>query len=123
MCTTCPAADLENIQDVRQIIQDSLSQLIPTQCGVGLWQQVAYLNMSDPLQQCPSNWSEYNHNGIRACRRPLSTVGSCSSIFFAVNQQYTGSGGMCRARLLDDTYIKICNNRCIDCIHILYWPG
>ena len=93
MCTTCPAADLENIKYIRQVMQDSLSRLIPTQCGVGLWQRVAYLNMSDPSQQCPSNWSKYNRNGIRACRRPLSTVGSCSSIFLPVNHQYSGVCG------------------------------
>ena len=26
-------------------------------CGPGVWHQVAYLNMSDPTQQCPSSWS------------------------------------------------------------------
>ena len=50
MCTTCPAADFENVQDVRQTIQDTLNQLIPSQCGSGLWRRVAFLNMSDLLR-------------------------------------------------------------------------
>ena len=28
------------------------------QCGEGLWYQVAYLNMNDSTQVCPSNWTE-----------------------------------------------------------------
>ena len=32
---------------------------IQLHCGPGVWKQVAYLNMSDPSQQCPSAWREY----------------------------------------------------------------
>ena len=45
-------------------------------CGPGLWWQVASLNMSDPLQQCPSAWREYNTSGVRACGRPFNLKGS-----------------------------------------------
>ena len=37
-----------------------LTQLKPqsqSQCGPGLWWRVAYLDMTEPLQQCPSAWS------------------------------------------------------------------
>ena len=48
------------------------------------WRRVAYLNMSDPQQQCPSTLQLYQEGGVRACgRMPLAsgcrTVGSFSS--------------------------------------------
>ena len=48
------------------------------------WTRVAYLNMSDPQQQCPSTLQLYQEGGVRACgRMPLvsgcRTVGSFSS--------------------------------------------
>ena len=51
-----------------------------TQCGPGLWYQLMHTNMSDPSQQCPSVWREYNTSGVRVCGRPPSTSGSCSAI-------------------------------------------
>ena len=53
-------------------------------CGPGQWYRVAYLNMSDPTQQCPSSLRLYSANGVRACGRP-SSMGefSCSSLTFA----------------------------------------
>ena len=35
----------------------------------GGWSRIAYLNMSDPHEQCPSRFKLYNQNGIRACGR------------------------------------------------------
>ena len=57
-------------------------------CGPGQWYRVAYLNMSDPTQQCPTSLRLYSANGVRACGRP-SSMGtySCSSLSFA-----SGSG-------------------------------
>ena len=54
-------------------------------CGPGQWYRVAYLNMSDPTQQCPTSLRLYSANGVRACGRP-SSMGtySCSSLSFAV---------------------------------------
>ena len=46
MCAICLAADFENVQDVCQTMQDTLNQLIPSQCGSGLWRRVTFLNMS-----------------------------------------------------------------------------
>ena len=69
-----------------------LSQLNPqsqSQCGAGLWWRVAYLNMTEPLQQCPSAWREYNTNGIRACGRPESSTGSCVTVFYYSSLQYS----------------------------------
>ena len=57
-------------------------------CGPGLWHQLIFLNMSDPTQQCPSAWREYNMNGVRACGRPDNSSGSCSAIRHFTSQQY-----------------------------------
>ena len=53
---------------------------IQSHCGAGLWWQMAYLNMTDPSQQCPFAWREYNSSGVRACGRQPSSTGSCSGI-------------------------------------------
>lgn len=57
-------------------------------CGTGLWYRVAYLNMSDPSQQCPSAWRENNTNGLRSCRRPQTSSGSCSSTNYTTDREY-----------------------------------
>ena len=38
----------------------------------GNWMRIAYLNMSDPSQQCPDGWRELD-SPIRTCRRQLNT--------------------------------------------------
>ena len=52
-------------------------------CGPGEWVRVAYLNMSDPSQQCPSDWMEYNTSGLRACGRQFGV--NCSSVYYTSN--------------------------------------
>jgi hypothetical protein len=46
------------IEDISKGVMDIL-QMQEHQCGDGIWHRVAYLNMSDPSQQCPSAWREY----------------------------------------------------------------
>ena len=49
----------------------------------GGWMRVAYLNMSDPTEECPPGFRLYNQNGIKACGRPTSLpVNSCQSVKF-----------------------------------------
>ena len=81
---------VKNISDsVFDILQQMFSSQIP-QCGNGLWYRVAYLNMSDPSQQCPSAWREQTQiTGVRVCARPNSTEGSCPSVLFPVGGQYS----------------------------------
>ena len=73
-------------------------------CGSGDgWTRVAYLNMTDSQQQCPSTLQLYQENGVRACgRKPLSdgcrTVGSFSSF----NIDYTEVCG----RIIGYQYVK-----------------
>ena len=41
--------------------------------------RVAYLNMSDPTEECPPGFRLYNESGIRACGRPAA---DCQSVKF-----------------------------------------
>ena len=49
------------------------------------WTRVAYLDMSDLSEECPTGFRLYESNGVRACGRPYSSVGSCQSIQFPSN--------------------------------------
>ena len=48
-------------------------------CGSSGWMRVAYLNMTDPSDECPRGFRLYNENGVRACGRPASSSGGCQS--------------------------------------------
>ena len=58
------------VQNIKASVQATLEDTYSKNpnCGPGPWVQVAYLNMSDPSQQCPSSWREYNTSGVRSCR-------------------------------------------------------
>ena len=58
-------------------------------CRPGPWYRVAYLNMSNSVEQCPSAWREYSSGGVRACGRPVSTSGSCPGIQYSTCNQYS----------------------------------
>ena len=61
-----------------------------TMCGDGLWYHIAHLNMSDPTEQCPSTWREYNTSGVRACGRPVSSEGTCAAHIYTTDHgQYS----------------------------------
>ena len=56
-----------------------------TLCGSGGgWTRLAYLDMSDSTQNCPSGFKLYNVTGVRACGRPGSSA-SCVSVQFPSN--------------------------------------
>ena len=76
-------------RDVLSVQQQSTSQQIQFYCGAGEWQQVASINMSDPTQQCPSAWREYNAGGISACGRQAASGGTCSANFYFAANEYT----------------------------------
>ena len=52
------------------------------QCGEGFWYRVAYLNMSNSSQVCPSNWVEHS-TPVRTCERPPSFRGSCPGVQYS----------------------------------------
>ena len=74
-------------------------------CGPGLWHRLVYLNMSDPSQQCPSAWREYNTIGVRACGRPTISTGSCASVQYFNYQQLQLS-------VWKNHWLSICKSRC-----------
>ena len=46
------------------------------------WTRIAYLNMSDPAEKCPSPWAEFTRGDKRVCFRHSSTVASCDSVVY-----------------------------------------
>ena len=56
-----------------------------TLCGSEGWTRLAYLNMSDTTQNCPSGFRVYQSGGVRACGRPVTSSGSCVSVQFPSN--------------------------------------
>ena len=56
------------------------------QCGCGgpsTWTRVAFLNMSDPNQVCPSNWNTIS-SPVRTCGRGLNSSTGCTSVFYPI---------------------------------------
>ena len=50
----------------------------------GLWIETSgFLNMTDPTQQCPDSWREYDQDSVRACGRQESDIASCSSVEYS----------------------------------------
>ena len=49
------------------------------------WTRIAYLDMSDLSEECSTGFRLYESNGVRACGRPYSSVGSCQSVQFPSN--------------------------------------
>uniref|UniRef100_A0A1X7UCD7 Fibrinogen C-terminal domain-containing protein n=1 Tax=Amphimedon queenslandica TaxID=400682 RepID=A0A1X7UCD7_AMPQE len=57
-----------------------------TLCGSGGgWTRLAYLDMSDATQNCPSGFRLCQSGGVRACGRTNSSGGSCVSVQFPSN--------------------------------------
>ena len=54
-----------------------------TECGGSGWRRVAFLNMTDPDQTCPSSWRLFSQDSVRACGRQYSNIGSCDSVQFS----------------------------------------
>ena len=88
---TCPAqtereAAIQKFKAVINLIY-TLQDTTFYECGPGPWFNIVHLNMSDPSQQCPSACREYNSSGVRACRRPDTTSGSCPGTVYVINRQ------------------------------------
>ncbi|XP_019862405.1 PREDICTED: uncharacterized protein LOC109591034 [Amphimedon queenslandica] len=55
-------------------------------CGSGGgWTRLAYLDMTDATENCPSALRLYQSGGVRCCGRPVSGIGSCASVQFPSN--------------------------------------
>ena len=51
-------------------------------CGSGGWTRLAYLDMTDPAQKCPSGFKPIQTGQVRTCGRPNTSAGSCASVHF-----------------------------------------
>uniref|UniRef100_A0A1X7TFX8 Fibrinogen C-terminal domain-containing protein n=1 Tax=Amphimedon queenslandica TaxID=400682 RepID=A0A1X7TFX8_AMPQE len=51
----------------------------------GGWTRLAYLDMTDTTENCPSGFKLYQSGGVRACGRATSSGGSCTSVQFPSN--------------------------------------
>ena len=61
-----------NVGDQPQQVYCSVNENRCCNGGDGNWMRIAYLNMSDPSQQCPHGWREID-SPIRTCRRQFNT--------------------------------------------------
>ena len=71
-------------------VNGTCSRAYCNMCGTDSWTRVAYLNMSDSQQQCPSTLQLYEVNGVRVCRRK-TYYGGCRTVgsFSSNNVNYT----------------------------------
>ena len=90
---TCPSAEVTEQArnstkgEIRSILRDTVVPILdPTSihgrcpCGSpGQWRMIAHLNMSDPNQQCPSNWRLVT-TPVRGCGRTNNNI--CNSAVF-----------------------------------------
>ena len=91
----CPSE--QQLANSRQELQESIATALrpPSthSCGAGVWTRIAYLNMTDPFQSCPSAWRQNAANGVRACGRPSTSSNMCHGTFYS-------TGGL--------TFTKVC---------------
>ena len=83
---------LLSLDAINNTSQENVKQLASLQlqlhCGAGEWLHVIFINMSDPLNQCPPSWVEENVDGVRACGRGTTGPGCLSTTFNTGGQQY-----------------------------------
>ena len=95
---TCPSEAQRGIarseikNATRILLRESVIPLLQSySCGGSTgWRRVAYLNMSDPSQQCPSVWQEIT-TPHRVCGRRsiIASVGSCEGLTYSTgSEQY-----------------------------------
>ena len=88
---TCPSRETRRTTIER--IQNDIKARIPTinrDCGEGLWYRVAYFDMKDAAQNCPSAWREYTSSSVRVCGRPTSSSGGCTgTLYSTAGRQYS----------------------------------
>ncbi len=74
-----------NEEQIRQILRNRVVPAVSCQCGgSGQWTRIAYLNMSDPAEQCPSNWTPYT-TPVRGCGRSDFQIARCDSAIYPSN--------------------------------------
>jgi len=83
---------LSGAQELRNAITKNTTEFIKhlSECEVPgcrlnstSWNRIAFLNMSDPSQKCPNEWSYSNQAFFRGCGRRPAIGASCDSVFFS----------------------------------------
>ena len=89
--SSCPSEQqrTSSRQEIQEKVASALGLQPPHQCGAGEWIRIAYLNMKDPSQTCPSAWRENTTNGVRVCGRPPSSDDMCHGTFYSTGRTYT----------------------------------
>ena len=67
------------------------------QCGCygpSAWTRVAFLNMSDPTQDCPGDWVPYT-SPVRACGRGQQAPRGCSSVSYSMRHSQPSYSRVC----------------------------
>ena len=106
--------EIENgLLAIRKQVKAILDKLVIPECGDGLWYRVAYLNMTDPSQQCPPTWRLYNDSGVRACGRPVTSGASCPATFYTTGRQYNKVCGRVTGYQVSTTDAFYANRRSI----------
>ena len=93
----CPPTDQRDAaranisEDIRSLINTSVLPVIQgiqgngtCNCGGPGWTRIAYLDMTDPTQQCPSSWRLIT-TPKRTCGRSQIVRGGCDSAIFSNN--------------------------------------
>ena len=87
---TCPAdgvltAGREAVREKIAAVLNDLDYQPPCSCGGrGRWSRIAFFNMSDPSQQCPSSWNLFT-SPVRGCIASDTSAPSCDSAIFPSN--------------------------------------
>ena len=92
---TCPSEEQREIarseikNATRSLLVETVIPLLQFSCGGSTgWRRVAYLNMSDPTQQCPTVWQEIT-TPHRVCGRRSTSRGSCEGLNYTTgSEQY-----------------------------------
>ena len=129
----CPADDLreEAHRNISVLVQSTLlTQHMPAAnpiCGPGSWRRIAFLNMTDPDQQCPSEWLLHDASlSDRSCTRPSTNTIGCASTFFSTgNLDYNRVCGRATGIAFHspDSYRPTGNNRGSSTINDPYVDG
>ena len=73
---------LETDTNETQYVYCNMEELCGSEGG---WTRLAYLDMTDSTENCPSGFRLYQSGGVRACGRANSIEGSCVSVQFPSN--------------------------------------
>ena len=78
---SCSAINISVLSEIVQTVMNHNYSMRPCSCGGPEWTKAVYLNMSDPSQSCPSNWTVVN-SSIRGCGQTTVNGIKCDSVYY-----------------------------------------